>query len=729
MAAQDLRPRFYEGQYLAADDMDAVVAYTQLQLARHELGAHSWGIVAGLTLLERPTSGAPQRRDVLMTPGLAVDGFGRSLIAPAQVRLPESLFANIPYDASVDDPANTGGTPPGRFVRVWLDYSETGTRSPAPGFERCDSGDEFARVQESYRFVIGDQPALVQRRSQIVVGGATFDAAQVLRQYEPTAPALADASIPYQQFPLGDPRAHWLVPIGWVRWVANPQGGGYLVNRNIIPTDLGDDRNRKVRQYAGLSTENLQALDGALVLRNRLADPMAPGSFQARLQSATAIADTLRDIVWVEGNLRVVGDERLAGGALRFADRNGMDLGTPLSIERLGDAGATPEHRSLDVLIGPDAQPTNRFAVATVTKDDPDPAKRTLSEKLTVLSNGLVGIGNDTPTQSLHVKGDGIRLESKDGARIADLRVDGAQVALETTTSDLAIRTIGGAPPHHLLLNPDATNGRVGIGTATPLHKLDVKAQSIKLGLEDNGGGQLILRNNAGDNRVWLEGFSTDGNSSASDVLITGRLGAPLPMHSVLATTAFFSGNVGIGTNVPADRLHVAGPFMRVDGVLAEGASVGSEGHGSVVLGTRSSSVHIADMRNLTVGFNTTDPAAWLTVWCLDTHEVSDERAKTNVRPIEGALDKVTQLRGVRYEWKTSAAHLRTPEGRLGLIAQEVQKVVPQAVSINERGAGISYSSLIPLLIESVKELKAETEALRDEIEKLKKSRKKTKKE
>jgi hypothetical protein len=47
--------------------------------------------------------------------------------------------------------------------------------------------------------------------------------------------------------------------------------------------------------------------------------------------------------------------------------------------------------------------------------------------------------------------------------------------------------------------------------------------------------------------------------------------------------------------------------------------------------------------------------------------------------------------------------------------------VVPEAVTVNERGAGLSYSALVPLLIESVKALKAELDALRAEVKALRK--------
>jgi len=697
MAAQDQRPRFYESQYLGADDMNAVVEYGRVQLARHELGAHTAGIAIGLYLIESPTPGAPQRRNVTLVPGLAVDGFARQVVALSRALLPESLFTGIAYDAGVDDPAKNNGTPPGRFVRVWIEYDETNAKTPAPGFERCDAGDEYGRVQESYRFVIGDRPALADRRSPLSIAGQSVDAERALRAFDMTAGLLNDASVPQQQFPADNSRARWLIPIGFVRWVAYAQGGGYFVNRNIDPTDSGDDRSRKFRQYIGLPTENIHAVDGALVLRNRRDKPDDPGRFQARLQSSAPIADTTRDLVWVEGNLRVVGDVRLAAGALRFADINGADQNTPLSIERTGDWLATGGGRALDALIGPDAQPTNRFAVATVVADDPDPSKRQLGEKLTVLSGGNVGVNNDAPQRKLHVKGDGIRLDSADGAKTVELRTDGTQIDLGTTTNDLYVRSASGVPPHHIVMNPDAGDGNVGIGTPTPAYKLDVKAKAIKLGLEDAGGGQLILKNNPGDNKIFLEAFDSTGTGHATEMLLTGKDSANAPLITIKADMTGVEGEV-----------HVRGGFLQVDGTNSEQATVGGEGLGGVVFGTRNANIGFADMRNLAGSGS----GAWLTVRCHGVVQLSDARAKSNVRPIADALSQVARLRGVAFEWKADAAPgQRTRE--LGLIAQEVQQVVPEAVTISEHGAGLSYSALVPLLIEAVKELKQENEQLK----------------
>jgi hypothetical protein len=89
-------------------------------------------------------------------------------------------------------------------------------------------------------------------------------------------------------------------------------------------------------------------------------------------------------------------------------------------------------------------------------------------------------------------------------------------------------------------------------------------------------------------------------------------------------------------------------------------------------------------------------------------HEGSDARDKTNVQTISNALGVVRGLRGVRFNWKDTK--LRDQRTHLGLLAQEVMKVVPEAVvteAEKERGEesyAVHYTGLIPLLIEAVKE-------------------------
>jgi len=124
----------------------------------------------------------------------------------------------------------------------------------------------------------------------------------------------------------------------------------------------------------------------------------------------------------------------------------------------------------------------------------------------------------------------------------------------------------------------------------------------------------------------------------------------------------------------------------------------------------------------------------------------SDERLKENIKPIENALDKVKSLDGVTYDWMDKVEEVGFfPERRkneAGVIAQQVQKVLPQAVApapfdrdwVKDETGGatsesysvsgeeyltVKYEKLAPLFIEAIKEQDAKLEAQAAEIAEL----------
>jgi len=89
----------------------------------------------------------------------------------------------------------------------------------------------------------------------------------------------------------------------------------------------------------------------------------------------------------------------------------------------------------------------------------------------------------------------------------------------------------------------------------------------------------------------------------------------------------------------------------------------------------------------------------------------SDERVKDNIVTIPNALDKVRDLRGVNYtrvddEYKTL---------KMGVIAQEVQKVIPEVVSMADRDGhlAVAYANIVGVLIEAIKDLDAQVQELK----------------
>jgi len=119
------------------------------------------------------------------------------------------------------------------------------------------------------------------------------------------------------------------------------------------------------------------------------------------------------------------------------------------------------------------------------------------------------------------------------------------------------------------------------------------------------------------------------------------------------------AGNVGIGSEIPSEKLDVNGNVKAID-------------------------------------FNTT----------------SDENLKDNIRTIEDPLAKVVQIRGVNFDWK------ETQKPSVGVIAQEVEKVLPELVT-DSGTKTVNYNGLIGLLIEVVKEQQTQINSLNERLSKL----------
>jgi len=89
----------------------------------------------------------------------------------------------------------------------------------------------------------------------------------------------------------------------------------------------------------------------------------------------------------------------------------------------------------------------------------------------------------------------------------------------------------------------------------------------------------------------------------------------------------------------------------------------------------------------------------------------SDERLKENVVLIEGALDKVKSMRGVEFDWIANEEIHPNHGHDLGVIAQEVEAVLPTLVQTRENGyKAVKYDKMVAVLIEAVKELSIKVE-------------------
>ena len=96
----------------------------------------------------------------------------------------------------------------------------------------------------------------------------------------------------------------------------------------------------------------------------------------------------------------------------------------------------------------------------------------------------------------------------------------------------------------------------------------------------------------------------------------------------------------------------------------------------------------------------------------------SDNALKDKVMKIDTAMDKVELIGGYEFVWNNNIGDMRAGTPDYGVIAQEIENVLPHAVDINSRGyKTVNYNSLIPLLIEAVKELSDRVKELEPKVE------------
>lgn len=99
---------------------------------------------------------------------------------------------------------------------------------------------------------------------------------------------------------------------------------------------------------------------------------------------------------------------------------------------------------------------------------------------------------------------------------------------------------------------------------------------------------------------------------------------------------------------------------------------------------------------------------------------ISDRRLKEDIRPLSGALDRVSQLQGVRYSWKDKETLGTRPQ--IGLLAQDLEKVYPELVFTDPDSGlkAVDYAHLVAPLIEAIKALNEKLERQENEIASLK---------
>ena len=287
-------------------------------------------------------------------------------------------------------------------------------------------------------------------------------------------------------------------------------------------------------------------------------------------------------------------------------------------------------------------------------------------------------------------------------------------------------------------------NSNVGIGTTNPSTQLHISGTTTNITITDTSYGRtsnvgyidsanLYLANDANSNTYIGRYNGVFLAYGGGNVLIgsTTDAGFKLDVHGeilgrddmrILNTYALVlngsDDNWRIGRNTITDSGWLTGNTTQIvvsNASSGQGFQVVNSG-GTALFEVEGISGYTRISISLGVGVNPSGTTGRIDASNdIVAYSSSDLRLKENIKPIENALDKVKALTGVEFDWKAEHKEAHGYEGHdTGVIAQEVQAVMPTAVRTNDTGyLAVRYEKLIGLLIEAVKEQQAEIDELK----------------
>lgn len=288
------------------------------------------------------------------------------------------------------------------------------------------------------------------------------------------------------------------------------------------------------------------------------------------------------------------------------------------------------------------------------------------SERMRVHQSGYVGVGTST----------------FDATNPEKLLVDAG------STSSYNVISGRGDINNYLQLNIKNTNSG-NTASSDIVASADNGSESanyIDMGINSSSYSNTALPILDGVNTAYVYGLGADmkiGNAVAYDLaFFTGGYANTNERMRITST-----GNVGIGVNAPAEKLVIAG-----------------------IVTPRTDNAY-------TIGTST---ARWSEVYAANgTIQTSDIRLKKNISLLDAGLSTVMAMRPVRYQWKDGSDRRQ----HIGLIAQEVRKLVPEVVTGDENTGklGMNYAELVSVLIRSLQQQQMKLKALNEQIEALSK--------
>ncbi len=304
-----------------------------------------------------------------------------------------------------------------------------------------------------------------------------------------------------------------------------------------------------------------------------------------------------------------------------------------------------------------------------------------------------------------------------------------AQVGITATTGYDANKYVD-----HTGVSISAGSGLSGGGTIAATRTLTLDTASAHFISGARAAESAVNTTGAsGINLSYNSGLGTLSATLAnSSVTINGTalsLGGTLTTAQTLAGAISSSGQVD-GTAIQNKSITINGTSVALGGTLTTAQTLAGaiSSSGQVALASTNGFGTYINQALLTTSAvthgNLTINGTITATGDITAYYTSDKRHKNNIQPITNALQKVSKLNGVTWEWNDDVNEVTKSTPKTGLIAQEVQEVLPEVVVERENGyLGLDYSKMMGLMVEAIKEQQTQIHNLTLEIEELKKQK------
>jgi hypothetical protein len=343
-------------------------------------------------------------------------------------------------------------------------------------------------------------------------------------------------------------------------------------------------------------------------------------------------------------------------------------------------------------------------------------------------------------------------------ARATDISTISSSVKAVTDAVSGRVTTIegktlvSGSPQITGLSNAQLTNSSTTIGTtaialgasATTIAGLTSVTSTTFVGALTGNASTVTTNANLTGDITSVGNATTIGATKVTNAMLAGSISNANLANSTISGKALgtnldtltistglsgtsYNGSAAITITNTGVTSNVAGAGIGVSG--ATGAVTITNNGVTSITGTANQVVASTSTGGVTLSLPqsiaTTSAVAFASVSAtgdIVAYSGSDKRLKNNIVNISDALNKVKQLNGVTWEWNDDANEVTKTAPTTGLIAQEVQEVLPEVVKEREDGyLGIDYSKMVGLLVEAIKEQQTQIAELKAEVEALKK--------